>query len=340
MRPKKNHQEHPYRMFKVPDDAPFELRPSPGKGWGAFATRNIACGSIILKEKPLFVIPKPHEMITEGDILAAFKQLPPPHKRLFLCLRNNATTEFLSMREAFAENSFMIPGRPGIRDKGHGLFLLQSRFNHSCLPNSKIPDIPDEFITRFAIRDITAGEEILFCYSPAFESRISSDRHRELRFVCNCPACLVGTPFQQLSNMRRTLIRGLQYLILGKDIDGQRQGTALSIIVDSKLKHAAENFSIPLSNRLIYNLLVMVLLEEEGLLDKFTVERRSPAMLCLPSKFKTQSNAGLAKFALTQGTWLEKFCFSLRLWGKGDAAEETIGSLFRILRELSERPIV
>lgn len=73
--------------------------------------------------------------------------------------------------------------------------------------------------------------------------------------------------------MRRTLIRGPQYLTLGVDLNGQRQGSASPIIIDSKLKKAAEDFTIPLSARLIYNLLIMYLREEEGLLDHFMVER-------------------------------------------------------------------
>ncbi|KAJ5965108.1 uncharacterized protein N7479_004984 [Penicillium vulpinum] len=32
---------HPYRSLQLPPDAPFELKPSPGKGWGAFATKRI-----------------------------------------------------------------------------------------------------------------------------------------------------------------------------------------------------------------------------------------------------------------------------------------------------------
>jgi hypothetical protein len=57
------------------------------------------------------------------------------------------------------------------------------------------------------------------------------------------------------------------------------EGSASLIIVDCKLKKTAEDFSIPLSGRLIYNLLVMCLLEEEGLLDDFMVERFNPGIL-------------------------------------------------------------
>ena len=94
---------------------------------------------------------------------------------------------------------------------------------------------------------------------------------------------------QQLSDMRRTLIRGLQYLTLGVDLNGQRQGSASPIIVDSKLKKTAEDFSIPLSARLVYNLLVMCLLEEEGLLDDFMVERFNPGILQMTALFRQEA---------------------------------------------------
>ncbi|EED22476.1 hypothetical protein TSTA_059740 [Talaromyces stipitatus ATCC 10500] len=146
-------QGHPYHSLQVPSDEPFKLKPSPGKGWGAFATRRIERGSIIFTEKPLFVIRKPHTEITEGDVWAAFQQLSPSEKEQFLCLRDNGSRSFTYMEEAFAENSFAISRDNSLRSKGtsiHGLFLLHSRFNHSCIPNSKIPNTDQEIITSFA----------------------------------------------------------------------------------------------------------------------------------------------------------------------------------------------
>jgi SET domain len=325
----------------VPSDAPFELKPSPGKGWGAFATRRIERGAMVLKEKPLFVIRKPHEEITEEDVWTAFQQLVPGEKQQFLYLRDNGSRPFTHMTQACAENSFAISNsiRPQANDPPiHGLFLLHSRFNHSCIPNSKILITGEKIIASFATKDIVAGEEITFCYNTDFECRTRHDRHQALRFVCDCKACLTGTPFQQLSDMRRTLIRGLQYLTHDIDLNGQRQGSTSPIIVDSKLKKAAEDFSIPLSARLIYNLLVMCLLEEEGLLDDFMVERLNPGILQTTASFKTESNARIARLAITQKTWLEKFCMAFRLYGRGDVADHVIAVRLRMLRGLSVKP--
>lgn len=217
---------------------------------GAFATRRIMKGAIILEEKPFFIIRKPHQAILDEDIWSAFQKLVPSGKRQFLDLRDNGSRPFICMSDAFAENSFAITSSVLSGTYGrlaHGLFLLHSRFNHSCIPNSKLPDTGKEIVTSFATRDIAEGEEITFCCNSDFECRTMRDRHQQLRFNCNCKACYTGTPFQQLSDMRRILIRGLQYLTHGIDIDGQRHLSASPIILDSSLKHAAEEFNISLS---------------------------------------------------------------------------------------------
>lgn len=140
-----------YRSINISPTAPFDLQPSSGRGWGAFTTWNIARGSTILHEEPLFVIRKPHQEITEVDVRNAFQRLPAPEKQQFSYLRDNAALPFLYMESAFAENSFAILDRETGRGIVHGCFLLHSRINHSCLPNVKVPDEqPGEAITSYA----------------------------------------------------------------------------------------------------------------------------------------------------------------------------------------------
>lgn len=127
-------------------------------------------------------------------------------------------------------------------------------------------------------------------------------------------------------------MRGLHYLTLGVDLNGQRQGSTSPIIVDSNLKKAAEDFRIPLSARLIYNLLSMCLLEEEGLLDDFMVERLYPGIMQIANSFQTESNASIARLAMTQKTPLEKFCMALRLYGRADVADHAFAERLRMLR--------
>jgi SET domain len=325
----------------VPSGAPFELKPSPGKGWGAFATRRIERGAMILRENALFVIRKPHEEITEEDVWAAFKQLRPSEKQQFSLLRDNGSRPFTRMTQTCAENSFAISNstRPRAIDTPiHGVFLLHSRFNHSCIPNSKVPTTSEDCIATFATRDIIAGEEITICYNTDFECRNRHERHQALRFVCDCKACLIDTPFQQLSDMRRILIRGLEYLTSGVDLHGKRQDSALPIIVDSELKKKAEDFSIPLSARLIYKILVMSLLEEEGLLDDFMVERLNPGIVELATLFQTGSNVRIVRQVMAQRTWQEKLGIAFGLYGREDVADPDVAAGLRMLHGLSAMP--
>ena len=127
------------------------------------------------------------------------------------------------------------------------------------------------------------------------------------------------------------MLRGLQYLTLGVDLNGERQGSASPIIVDSRLRKAAEDFSIPLSARLIYNLLVVFLLEEEGLLDDFMVERLNPGILLTSAWFQTESNARIARQAMAQDTWLGKLYVACELYGRGDVADHDVAVALRML---------
>ena len=142
---------------------------------------------------------------------------------------------------------------------------------------------------------------------------------------------------QQLSDVR-TLIRGLQNLTLSVDLNGQRQGSVSPIIVDSKLKKTAEDFSIPLSARLIYNLLVMSLLEEEGLLNDFMVERFNLGILQMTALFQIGSNARIARQAMAQETRQEKFGIAFGLYGRGDVADHATAVGLRMLHGLSVMP--
>jgi hypothetical protein len=117
----------------------------------------------------------------------------------------------------------------------------------------------------------------------------------------------------------------------GVDLDGQRQSSSSPIIIDPQLKHAAETLSIPLSSRLIYILLTMLLLEEEGLLDDFMAKRLTPGMQAIVAAFQTESNARIVRLATAQETWLEKLCMAFRLYGRGDVGDQAFTMLLRIL---------
>uniref|UniRef100_A0A0K8TT51 Protein-lysine N-trimethyltransferase SMYD5 n=1 Tax=Tabanus bromius TaxID=304241 RepID=A0A0K8TT51_TABBR len=82
-----------------------------------------------------------------------------------------------------------------LNTEGSGLYILQSKINHSCVPNaeSSFPYSNDILVLK-ALRNILPGEEI--CVSYLDECQLSRSRHsrqKELRenylFICKCPKC-------------------------------------------------------------------------------------------------------------------------------------------------------
>ena len=118
------------------------------------------------------------------------------------------------------------------------------------------------------------------------------------------------------------------FLKCGRGISGC---SSPPIIFNPKMKTAAERLEFPLSARLIYDLFIVVLLEEEELLDDFMVEGLNPGIMQITDAFKIPSNAKLAKLALAQETWLGKFCTALSLDGRADSADRSISEKLRKL---------
>ncbi|KAI2731881.1 hypothetical protein CBS147332_1020 [Penicillium roqueforti] len=292
-----------------PDDTPFELKPSPGKGWGAFATKRIERGSLILKEKALFVIQK-------SSVVQS------------LLIQNNESEEPKGLLETLSENYFTSAL------KSIGFYTLGSRFNHSYIPNARVPSDPRPFIELLATKKIEAGEEIYFCYFPDLKAQTRHERHESLGFVCSCKACLPGTPFQGLSDLRRRLIRGILYITRAVDLDGQRQSSQSTLIVDPKLKAAAETGNIPLMSRMVLHLLMVVFLEEEGLLDDWAVKVVEQGAVTPVFWCQSEYNYEIADLALAQDTWLEKLQVAFQIYGRTDPADEMIA---RMIQQASQK---
>jgi hypothetical protein len=133
------------------------------------------------------------------DILTAFKKLSVSRQNSYLQLRGFAGAAFKRSAEKEIGRTWqaMLPTERKIlaiwaaNAFGH-VFLLGSRFNHSCIPNIHFaynPDLDKE--TFHAVRNITAGEELTITYVDGM-NRTKGQRQVELDergFVCDCPAC-------------------------------------------------------------------------------------------------------------------------------------------------------
>jgi hypothetical protein len=161
---------------------------------------------MILEEKALFVCPLTADRgLNREDVWRGFLGLSESQKEQFHLLRNNASTPFKSPLETFLQNCSGV-------EMEDGMFIMSSRFNHSCIANAVFRTPTADTVTMLAAKNIAPGEEITFDYDHPFnymEARDRRERHEAHRFACDCKACRPGTQFQQASEMRRRLIRGL-----------------------------------------------------------------------------------------------------------------------------------
>ncbi|KAK8087668.1 hypothetical protein PG997_002629 [Apiospora hydei] len=264
--------------------------------------------------------------------------LLPATQQRFRALRDrNATVPFQSPAKAFAENSFALG------PDAHGFFPLLSRFNHCCIPNAAVPLInaqdaaADTGPALIATRDIAAGDEIAFSYDPRFESRTARELHASLGFACGCRACHPpGTRFQRASDLRRRLIRGLQFMVSGDNEDeGEGPSERFHVIADPEVRRRVAECRTPLSVLLVCNLLTQCLMEAEGILDDFEIGRLQPGAAAMAKMFRRPENASVARFAMTQRTPGERLRVAFSLYGRVDDGDEEMAYTLRHIQGLS-----
>ena len=154
-------------------------------GIGAFATRDIKKGELILREGPIVTARLETLESVEGRL--SDKQ----RKQLFsLCdWRASAAGTRKSALGIFQANGYPAPAGP--RSEEAGVFLAFSRFNHGCVPNVSHSWHGFKEKVVFASRDIIAGEELLTNY---VELCCGGQERREVLrerfgFECTCVAC-------------------------------------------------------------------------------------------------------------------------------------------------------
>ncbi|EME85135.1 uncharacterized protein MYCFIDRAFT_83145 [Pseudocercospora fijiensis CIRAD86] len=201
-----------------------ELRPSPGRGRGLFATTKIAMGDIVLVEKATFVtynhepqaytaikIDIGRNMITEDTRGAPHKDLaryilknPKARAKIFdlhsasipapspsELIDGNPIIDIFHLHEIWQTNAIACPTPfPVSTDHGSGLWSQTSHINHSCIPNTEKSIIGDLVVLR-ANRDIEPREEITISYGE-YASREEKQQAfaRIWGFQCKCELCL------------------------------------------------------------------------------------------------------------------------------------------------------
>lgn len=142
----------------------FDIVAVPGKGLGALASRDIACGELVIAEKPILTrSTEPswlESMQNQFDALCAEEQ----DVVMSLC-DSSAVDNTKTLGGIYDTNSI------GCASSSYEGVLCKtvSRFNHSCLPNcEQFWDESTGFEKLFAAKDISKGEELCISYVEPF----------------------------------------------------------------------------------------------------------------------------------------------------------------------------
>lgn len=177
----------------------YEIKPSPGKGLGMFALRDIDVGELVASESPL-VIATPFRCESSVALLSA------DQKAIFYALTDVHDPDSPSPLGIFRTNA--LPLSAG--STSGRIFQDICRVNHSCNPNVHHSwNAKEEKETIHAIRPIKPGEEILTAYihPAAARSRRQSSLLSTFHFTCTCEAC--SAPPDPASDIRRAKLAEL-----------------------------------------------------------------------------------------------------------------------------------
>lgn len=204
---------------------PYAVRRISSTEHQLVAGRSLVAGELILCEQPLVHVPMGRYQLGTYvwdmvDRLMADKEMLRTYVRaellatpLFTDDQDLAIEDFMVKKyrksRLFVRNLYWSVGtnNVGILDekwvvRGHGVYPMLSRVDHSCAPNAKLrpANWREAEVSLVAQRDIRAGEPLTWCYFRETEF-IPQDwvtRNYNLvnlyRFACRCPRCQAERP--------------------------------------------------------------------------------------------------------------------------------------------------
>ena len=202
------------------DDSFFTIRTSDAvqNGKGAFASRDIQRGDLILSERPIFRIPtNASGRLRHISVEAAVRNLSPVYLDHFLSLENSHTKCSCFPNPLFGilgTNSFTLT------DDDSGIVLKASRFNHSCSPNARYSfNSKTGELRIYALGTIPLGEEIFVAYISSRSLYGTPRRSRQAgllaryHFTCACSVCSLPEAESKMSDARRVKLNELWEII-------------------------------------------------------------------------------------------------------------------------------
>ncbi|KAK4047829.1 hypothetical protein OIV83_005172 [Microbotryomycetes sp. JL201] len=182
------------------------------KGQGAFASRNIRKGELVITERPVCIWP---QGLSEQQARELFERMDEPSKRAYMALsRDDAIAKDLDdVRAIRATNGFAVQLPLGLGTAAM-VFPRIARLNHSCTPNlSQAMNFSTLRMEVYAITDIAPSEELSIEYLPLV-CHTRAERQQALKEsfgfpTCLCPVCVAPAEQVEQSDRRRREIKAI-----------------------------------------------------------------------------------------------------------------------------------
>ncbi|KAH9065391.1 hypothetical protein EDB87DRAFT_1595643 [Lactarius vividus] len=208
----------------------FIVRDLPGKGKGMIALRDIKRGELLVREKPLILVPRQIAASPSQLILDLVQRLSPQEVASFYNLSHANLPQSLSPEELTEQLPLAIFQTNAVAAGPNvGLFPTMARLNHGCSHafNSVYSWREREgVLVVHALKDIKKGEELLTAYFRTQQTRDERRRHlmQTYDFHCACVCCTLPDKESKDSDERLTTM-GKLYDHLGtwgeRTIDGR-----------------------------------------------------------------------------------------------------------------------
>lgn len=195
----------------------YTVRDLPGRGKGLIAVRDIRRGELLIRERPLIVVPYSIDSSPSQFIWELVQQLSPDQVASFHNLSHVNLPENLSpdSEEFLKELQLAIFETNAVAAGSNvGLFPMMARLNHGCSGafNSVYSWREREgVLVVHALKDIKKGDELLAAY---FGTRQTRDERRHYLmqnygFYCMCTRCALPDEESKASDVRLSTMNDL-----------------------------------------------------------------------------------------------------------------------------------
>ncbi|KAF9534517.1 hypothetical protein CPB83DRAFT_873273 [Crepidotus variabilis] len=193
----------------------FKVVDIPGKGKGILAERDIKQGELVLKEKPLFVVPRDITSSPAALIYNKLQLMTAEQRRAYLDLSYVNFSEDLDPVKNPSEVALAIFQTNAVSaGENVGIFPRMARLNHGCSSAFNVVynwRHYEQQLVVHALKDIKKGEELLTTYTDT--KRPKAERRTFLAsrygFQCTCYVCSLPPQLSKASDSRLSEISKL-----------------------------------------------------------------------------------------------------------------------------------